>query len=205
MPEAVDPEYAKFLDQLDKWLEEKAGISKSLLRSLDQDSDWAFIIKIHGIMEVALNHLIGSRLTAPELKPVIAQLETGHDRRGKIAFIQALDLLPENACLFVKLLSKLRGQAVHKIENFDLDLVKYLTNLNKSDQHAWKLALRWWSEKPIVEERPLDFIPRTRIHAACWTIVLKSFSESTYIDRFIEKVFPSPSKDALPDSANPTG
>jgi hypothetical protein len=189
MAEAVDPEYAKFQQQLDKWLEQKAGISKSLIESLEQDSDWAFVIKIHGIMEVALNHLIRSILTAPKLEPVIAHLETSHDRRGKIAFIKALDLLPEKACLFVKLLSKLRSDAVHKVTNFDLNLIEYLHGLDKPLQHNWKIAITWWISEPIDQKRQdnwLELFPRTGIQAACWFIVMKSFANSTYVERFLE-------------------
>jgi hypothetical protein len=64
MAEVVDPAYAKFQQQLDNWLEHKAGISANLIDSLEKDSDWAFVIKIHGIMEVALNHSYCRRMRA---------------------------------------------------------------------------------------------------------------------------------------------
>jgi hypothetical protein len=106
----------------------------------------------------------------------------------------------------VKLLSKLRADIVHKVKNFDLDLIEYLTSLSKSEQHSWKLAITWWSTQPMEKKRLdnwLELFPRTGIQAACWFIVMKSFSESTYYQRAIDAVF-HPDKGASPESTNPT-
>ena len=171
-----------FNQDFTKWLYETAGISKKLLDSLDRDDDWTFVIKMHGILETALNHLILNRLSLPTVVPkmadVISRLETNDRRTGKIAFIKAYDLLPDEACLFVRMLSEVRNRAVHDIKNFDLDLVKYLEGLNKEQKQNWKIGLTSWSFTRPVPQNLLDFsltVPRNAIYNSCMMIMIRSF------------------------------
>src|ERR1017187_2911197 len=121
-----EAEYEEFNKNFAKWLNESVGISSKLLASLDNDDDWTFIIKMHGILEAGLNHLILSRLHEPNMVDVVSHLETNDRRSGKIAFIKAYNLLSDDACLFVRMLSEVRNRAVHDIKNFDLNLRTYL-------------------------------------------------------------------------------
>src|ERR1700731_1022816 len=110
-------------EKLEHWVTKTVGISRQLLASLDHDDDWTFVIKMHGILEAVLNHLLLSRFDNPALADIISKLETNNERTGKIAFINACDLLPENARGFIRLFSQLRNRAVHDVKNFDLNLV----------------------------------------------------------------------------------
>lgn len=173
---------SNFYRDFEKWVFETAGISKKLLDSLDTDDDWTFVIKVHGILETALNHLILNRLQimhpVPKLVDIISRLETNDRRTGKIAFIKAYDLLPDEACLFVRMLSEVRNRAVHDIKNFDLDLVKYLKGLNKEQKQNWRIALTSWSFTRPVPQNLLDFsltVPRNAIHNSCMMIMIRCF------------------------------
>lgn len=195
-------EYKK---RFSKWLEDSAGISQKLLDSLDDDDDWTFVIKMHGILEVGLNHLILSRLTEPRAAKIVSHLETNNDRRGKLAFLKAYGLLPEKALLLVKLLSDVRNVVVHDIKNFNFDLEKYLHALNKTEQNHWIDSLSWWVDPPLISEwarKNLLLLPREWINVACITILAKSFQESTYVDRFLEafyeRVTPKPPEESTP-------
>jgi hypothetical protein len=175
------PEQSKS-DEFTQWVYEKAGISKKLLDSLDDDDDWTFVIKMHGILETALNHLILGRLqitgAVPKMADIIPQLDTNDRRTGKIAFIKAYDLLPDEACLFVRMLSEVRNRAVHDIKNFDLDLVKYLQGLNKEQKKNWKIALTSWMFTRPISQNMLDLslrVPRDAIFNSCMMILIVSF------------------------------
>ena len=181
----ASPEQAKpddFDKEFTNWLYETAGISPRLLASLDTDDDWTFVIKIHGILETALNHLILNRLQVmhpvPKLVDIISRLETNDRKTGKIAFIKVYDLLPGEACLFVRMLSEVRNRAVHDIKNFDLDLVKYLEGLNKEQKQNWKLALTSWHIQGRPSQNILDFsltVPRNAIYNSCMMIMIRCF------------------------------
>jgi hypothetical protein len=177
MPTPDETESDKFNKKFGKWLNESVGISRALLDSLDKDDDWTFIIKMHGILEAALNHLILGRLHEPKLADIVSHLETNDRRTGKIAFIKAYDLLPSRACLFVRMLSEVRNRAVHDVKNFDLDLIKYLQGLNKEQRNNWKIALTSWSFSTPTQST-LDFsltVPRNAIYNSCMTIMIRSF------------------------------
>lgn len=40
------------------WLKRTLGFPRSPLHSLESDDDWTFVIKMHAIVEAALNHLL---------------------------------------------------------------------------------------------------------------------------------------------------
>jgi hypothetical protein len=180
----ASPEQADFEFNRDfrKWLSATPGISQKLLDSLDRDDDWTFVIKMHGILEAGLNHLILSRLHIPEAIPkladIVSRLETNDRRTGKMAFIKAYDLLPDDACMFVRVLSEIRNRAVHDIKNFDLDLVSYLQSLNKEQKQNWKVALTSWTVTKPVSHELLDFalkVPRNAIFNSCMMIMIRSY------------------------------
>lgn len=121
-----------------KYLEESVGISPKFLESLSKDDDWTFIIKIHGLLEAGLNHILLQSLGYPELRKIISKMDTGS---GKLAFVKALDLLPGNARMFVRVLSAVRNAAVHDIRNFDISLMEYQKRLDRDQRRNWKVGL----------------------------------------------------------------
>ena len=169
---------------LEKWLQDNVGISRSLLDSLDADDDWTFVIKMHGILEAALNHLLLVRLDNPTLARTISRLETSNARTGKLAFIKAYGLLKDNACLFVQTLSEIRNRAVHDVKNFDLKLRNYLASLDSQQLKKWKTAMGSW----IVgtpSELLLNFSvshPRQAIFNCCMMIIITSYAEQLKAD-----------------------
>jgi hypothetical protein len=120
------------------YLEESVGLSPKLLESLNKDDDWTFIIKTHGIIEAGLNHMILERLGCPGLTKFISKMDTS---AGKLAIVKALDLLPENARMFVRVLSTVRNAAVHDVRNFDISLIEYEKKLNPDQRKNWKKGL----------------------------------------------------------------
>src|SRR4051812_1454909 len=95
--------------KLERWVTETIGIKKKLLLSLDHDDDWTFVIKMHGILEAALNHLLLVQFDNAVLDKVVSKLPTASEQNGKLAFIRALDLLPKDCCVFVKSFSEVRS------------------------------------------------------------------------------------------------
>lgn len=172
-----NPVKGAFNERFLQWVHETVGISRELLLSLKKDDDWTFIIKMHGILEAALNHLILSRLD-PKAASFVSHLETNDRRTGKIALIKAYGLLSDNACLFVRMLSEVRNRAVHDIKNFDLDILKYLEGLDKNQRQNWSLGLTSWMVSPPTDRMLLDSalkIPRIAIYNACMGIMIQSF------------------------------
>jgi hypothetical protein len=171
---------------LEKWLKDTVGISRSLLDSLDADDDWTFVIKMHGILEAALNHLLLARLDNPNLARIISRLETSNARTGKLAFIKAYGLLEDNACLFVQTLSEIRNRAVHDVKNFDLTLQKYLARLDRQQLKNWKTAMTSWiGRTPSETVRNITVShPREAIFNCYMIIIITCFAAQLKADAF---------------------
>src|SRR5262245_11616710 len=86
---------------------EHCKISASVVASLEDGDDWVFVIRTHSLVETALNQLITTALRDERLAGIIALLDTSDKRRGKMAFVKALELLPKKARQFVAILSQL--------------------------------------------------------------------------------------------------
>ena len=166
-----------FDKEFNKWLAESVGISRELRNSLHADDDWTFVIKLHAMVEAALSHLILSRLNEPKLAKIISRLDTNDKRKGKIAFIKAYELLPDNALLFVRKLSDLRNIAIHGIKGFGLDIATYLRDAKEEERANWGIAIGSYAEKPLTKaqiELALQN-PRLTLYACCLAIMIRSY------------------------------
>lgn len=148
------------------YLEESIGISRKLLDSVSKEDgdDWTFIVKIHGIIEAGLNHMLLVSLGRPGLRKIISKMDTGS---GKLSFIKALDLLPANARTFVRVLSTVRNVAVHDIKNFDISLVEYEKRLDREQRRNWKAGLAFGS----ADEALIVAHPRFAIYHGCMVLL----------------------------------
>src|SRR5438874_13477968 len=92
--------------KLAAWIRDTVGVPDELLKSLkDRDDDWTFVIKIHGIIEAALNQMILGKLVvvpidvdnpySQKISDIISRLSVD-GRASKLAFIKAMDLLPDD-------------------------------------------------------------------------------------------------------------
>ena len=151
---------------------ERFGPSHSPLRSLKEDDDRAFVVKMHGYVEIALNTLLAPYFNHPRLGGVLRKIDTAHEGRGKLAFVKAMDLLPADGSLFIKMLTKLRGQVVYDMKGIDLDLTKYFADLDPEAKEAWRNALVWWLKHadPLYKQSTIEF-PRAAIFSCSMQIM----------------------------------
>lgn len=193
------------------WLSSEVGISTALLMSLKSDDDWTFVIKMHGMLEAGLNHILLTQLGKVEgMQNIVSKLETSNARTGKLAFIKAYKLLSRDECLFVQLLSEVRNRTVHDIKNFDLDLKKYLQSLDSKQLKNWKVALTSWVVDPPSSEAVRKVAianPRAGIHNSCMMILIRCLRHQKEAERLSDlfaKTFQEIVQSNEPVPANPT-
>ena len=76
------PEFWKqWPDDVQDWLQKTLGID---LYSEFAENDWSLIVKLHAMIEAALNSAITARLDTPELEAIVARLDTSNPRTGKV-------------------------------------------------------------------------------------------------------------------------
>jgi hypothetical protein len=168
-------------EKLELWLKESAGLSRSLLLSLENDDDWTFVIKMHALLEAALNHLLLMQCDNPAMAQIVSALDTSNDRTGKIALIKAYDLLQASSRMFMRRFSELRNMAVQDVRNSRFDLVDYFQTLERERQKSWKIALTsWMIFEPSEDVQNLALrIPRGAIYNCCFMILLRCYDDRT--------------------------
>lgn len=129
----------QYLGDLIPHLERKLGVPQGFFESLDRDdeTDWAFVIKLHALVEAAISHLLTESLNRPELHDIFSRLDMSNKSTGKAAFVEALGLMGKDERRFINSLSELRNTLVHDVRNVGFDLSEYVAGMNQKDQDAF--------------------------------------------------------------------
>jgi hypothetical protein len=135
----------------------KLKVSSKTVTAIRSDTDWAFVIKLQSMVEASLNHLIIRRLGDDRLADIIARLEVGDPRTGKLAFVKALSLLTDPCRSFIKIFGEIRNQLAHRVENLDFNLSDYLS---KMEQQRRKDLLN--SMRELLPSAQIDILLQTK-------------------------------------------
>lgn len=81
------------VDCLEAWMRQAVGADTTILGSILTDDDWTAIVKLHAIIETALNHSLTREFDNEAISAIIAKLNTSDPRTGKIAFAR-----PQECC-----------------------------------------------------------------------------------------------------------
>jgi hypothetical protein len=121
---------------------EGVGLQKNLIRDIIRtDSDWAFILKIDGLLESAAKHIVRSGLRIKLLDRVM-QNETLDDFvdalpiNGRTGILKLLDAacLPPEELAFVETIRKVRNSYAHDIKFADVSLIALIKQRNDKAQ-----------------------------------------------------------------------
>ena len=181
-PEPSTANWNRHYDDFQNWIKADLGIPDQFLNTLKDDDDWTFIIKLHSLIEASLNHLLAVHFQNLELTAIFSHLDTSNKKCGKIAFVRALKLLPEDNCKFVSLLSEIRNSLVHDARKFVFSIDHYLATRDKNQRKNFieaascgflpsqEVAGKLMSPKEIATEYPryaiftASYVVATRTH-----------------------------------------
>jgi hypothetical protein len=150
----------------------KMGVAPKPIRDLQRESDWAFIVKLHSLLEASVNHLLVSHFGDERLEDAIVAMEMGDDRKGKAAFLKALKLLPPSSQSFIAKIGRIRNRLAHKIKDLDFNLATYLAMMGTDHRNALAGAMQ--EEMPKVKMHELlDSDPRKAFFAVFCVILYK--------------------------------
>lgn len=135
----ITDEDREVLAKIAKWMRETLGAD---LSGKFADNDWTLVVKLHAMIETALNAVLLAELGRSELEPIIAKLETSNMATGKVAFAKALNIfLHKSSPAFIQQLSELRNFCVHDLRNFSFDLVEHVEKLRDDKRKALLKAI----------------------------------------------------------------
>ena len=122
---------------------ELKGKTDFMLSLMDED-DWSMIIKSHALIEALVTELIVAKIEEPNMKTIIERLPLSDEQIGKVRIAKDYGLLAPEERTFVRRFSELRNQLVHRFENVDFNIEKYVFGLNKGQREAWQKAFTWF-------------------------------------------------------------
>ena len=108
---------------------EKLGLPTEFVAKLLVEEDWSFVVKVHALIEAAVTHALIYRLNLPEAHKFLARLQLGAAGNGKLAFAEAVGLIPPAAKSFVRGLSEVRNMLVHDVRNVHVDLRRFFEQM----------------------------------------------------------------------------
>lgn len=170
------------MQSLDNFLEEKMGVSPHFFSHIKKDDDWACIIKLASLIEASMNHLLVRHFKEEKLSEVFSQMDLLDKRRGKIAFISALELLPKEYRGFVHTLAQVRNAFAHQISTSKFRLKEWIASSsseNRNSIHKSMVALMGGDEefryfgKKMSHLQLVQDHPRLGFTVCAYTVLLK--------------------------------
>jgi hypothetical protein len=152
-------------------IEEELVLPTGFLDSLlHEGNDWAFIIKLHAVLETSISVLLASQVrpmglheianeaglqdlasTSPSrLDEIFNRLPLGDIKTGKLAFCTAMDLIDKNGSRFIREISRIRNSLVHDIRNLSFSLEQYVARLESSAFKTFLRDLKYYCEDVVV-------------------------------------------------------
>ena len=167
-------------EALAPWLNGKFGVPIAAISTLDSDDDWTFVIKTHALIEAALNQLIVDALKHDSLHEIVSWMDTGDRRKGKLAFVKALDLLPSSARQFITIMSNLRNDSLHEIKNLNFTFTAWINGLSKEAKENFAASLAFstkevvgWHKEEMSRQQFAIRYPRDAITLSVLTILTR--------------------------------
>lgn len=114
------------MSSLDVFLARDLGVDSKFFSKIAEEDDWSFIIKLHALLEGALNHVLSAHFRDKRLFEVFRRIEMSAKHKGKAAIAHALDIITKEEMAFLFKLSEIRNCAAHEIENLNLDIKDWL-------------------------------------------------------------------------------
>lgn len=151
-------------------------VKRSLLASVDrpleylcglnEDSDWAFVIKSQALIEAAVTQALANALDEPRVVAVMERLPLADDQIGKLAIAKELCLLESTHRRYIRRIAALRNQLAHRVEYVNFDFKPYLESLNQAQRKEWRESLCWFcksQESKAAWSNVAENDPRTSI------------------------------------------
>lgn len=113
-------------------LEQYVGLPDGILTRITSADDWTFVLQIHGLLEVAVDHLIADGLAEPT-KSWLLRLDLQSGKGSKVSFGEAHGTLTAADRSFIKSLSLLRARFAHDIGMTAVRLSEYLARPENRD------------------------------------------------------------------------
>ena len=146
-----------------------------LLKKLLREDDWSFVIKSHALIESVVTESIVNRVDESSLQSVVQRVPLSDNQFGKLTMAKELDLLTKGQRSFIRSLSQLRNELVHKVENIEFEFIPHIEAMNKSQRKAWRSAITWFEPESSYWLRASVEQPKIAVWMSVFLLATLSF------------------------------
>ena len=120
-----------------------SGIQKcrDFLNKIEDDSDWAFLIKVHSLIDNSVTDVLVTFLGEPKARRLLERLPLADQEIGKLSLAKDFSILDAPQRRFIRNLSTLRNNLAHRSDHVDFTFNEYLSGLDKRQLIAWQEAI----------------------------------------------------------------
>jgi len=117
-----------------KSLSESMGLGSDFLHDLDEeDDDWSFVVKLHAVLEAAVNELLKAKLAEPGLASMlIGRLQL----QSRIDILETIGVIDKDASKRMGALAKLRNKLVHDVHQTKFKFLSLVDTVGKRKDFA---------------------------------------------------------------------
>jgi len=158
-----------FWDRLDEHIEslsETLGLHPRFLHDLAEEADdWSFIVKLHAVIEAAVNELMATKLDKP-VADVIERLNVSF----RIDILQASGAISRDDAQRMQTLGKLRNKLAHRVEHTNFELIALVDTDGKRKDFVESYIHPEW--RFLLQQTETDH-PQFRARYGLWLSVLQ--------------------------------
>jgi hypothetical protein len=141
---------------------------QAFLEALENDSDWAFIIKSHAFLEALLSSLLDSYSGSFRLGAMAARLPMNSaDGVSMLELVKANELLNSEQIRFIKKIGEIRNQLAHKIDMvaaFSFD--DYIASLDGNQLKNWRRDIAYFELEGVSQKTTYLAVQEPRLSIA---------------------------------------
>jgi len=112
--------------------ENEHSLPKGFFETVYAENDWSFVIKIHSLLESVSSSLLQYHLKEPAIGEIVSRLEMSNSKTGRVAFLNAMNLVNDCDRKYIYALSQLRNNLVHRVENLSFTFKEWTDKMDKT-------------------------------------------------------------------------
>ena len=157
--------------------ERNVCLPAGFIRSLAEEDDWGFVIKIHALYESALTRILATSCGDETLLDPFAKVSM----RAKIAFCEAKNLFDPEDRKMLRAISELRNQIVHTVAGVGFAFSEYLKKPDNKNKFVKVFAPVWTNV--------LDFGDGLKVDRATFCVENPKFTVWAWCRRILACVY----------------
>jgi hypothetical protein len=114
-------------------------VPDAFVHELKKEDDWTFVIKSHFLLEGAISCLLTKLLRDDRLADVLTEIELSK----KIEMLSVMEVFDAETRGFMRALSRLRNQLVHRLMNATFTFQEYLKDPNRRKTFVKDFGFIW--------------------------------------------------------------